>query len=307
VTSRVTVRYDVWRDTARGRDVPVKAYLPAAPRRCPLIVFSHGLGWSRDSYRYFGELWASHGYLCLNVEHPGTDLSLWRKGAPPLGELRRLSTDPQVRLDRVLDVRFALDRLPQAPWGGRADLGLVGVAGHSYGAHTVLTLAGQAMTMPDGRAGQARDPRVRAMLLLSPAPPRDPPGLSYGQILSAVAIPGLHVMGGTHDRSPMGFTDPAERRVPYDHIHGADQYLLVLDGARHATFSREFVSSPDDPDRLRVLTRTGQVSLTFWDAVLRGDTAARTWLRGGVDVAEEGSWEWKEHHQVAGAGSAGPE
>lgn len=44
----------VWRDEARGREVPVKLYFPAgdAGGPFPVIVFSHGLGGSRDGYRY---------------------------------------------------------------------------------------------------------------------------------------------------------------------------------------------------------------------------------------------------------------
>jgi predicted dienelactone hydrolase len=56
-----TISYD-WQDKTRDRDVPVKLYFPksgAGP--FPVIIFSHGLGGSRDGYEYLGRHWASHG------------------------------------------------------------------------------------------------------------------------------------------------------------------------------------------------------------------------------------------------------
>ena len=56
---------ETWADPARGgREVPVKAWLPAAPSGpCPVVLFSHGLGGSRDGYEYLGRYFASHGWL----------------------------------------------------------------------------------------------------------------------------------------------------------------------------------------------------------------------------------------------------
>ena len=54
-----SVKYE-WRDTARDREVPVKIYYPAdCNTPCPVIIFSHGLGGSRDGYEYLGRHWAS--------------------------------------------------------------------------------------------------------------------------------------------------------------------------------------------------------------------------------------------------------
>src|ERR1700712_4732620 len=58
----------VWHDAARNRDVPVKIYYPKTDAgkesgRSPVIIFSHGLGGSREGYSYLGEHWASCGYI----------------------------------------------------------------------------------------------------------------------------------------------------------------------------------------------------------------------------------------------------
>src|SRR5690242_18941048 len=49
-----------WRDDARDRSVPAKLYLPQAAserQRVPLIVFSYGIGGSRNGYSYLGRWW----------------------------------------------------------------------------------------------------------------------------------------------------------------------------------------------------------------------------------------------------------
>ena len=46
-----------WLDAARGRAVPVRLYLPeaaSAERPVPLVVFSHGIGGTRNGYSYLG-------------------------------------------------------------------------------------------------------------------------------------------------------------------------------------------------------------------------------------------------------------
>src|SRR4051812_27891204 len=70
-----------WRDVKRDRAVPVKIYYPkeiAAP--CPVVVFSHGLGGSREGYEYLGNYWASRGYVSVHLQHIGSDSAVWQGG-----------------------------------------------------------------------------------------------------------------------------------------------------------------------------------------------------------------------------------
>jgi alpha-beta hydrolase superfamily lysophospholipase len=82
------------------------------------------------------------------------------------------------------------------------------------------------------------DPRIRAVLAISPAEPRDPAHWSSRRILQRVTAPGLHLTG-TEDHSKLGFTAPEGRRTAYDAIGAGQQHLLVLDGVRHETFAAE--------------------------------------------------------------------
>ena len=68
-----------WRDTKRQREVLAKIYFPKnATTPCPVLVFSHGLGGTRNNYEYLGQHWASHGYVVAHVQHHGSDDAAWR-------------------------------------------------------------------------------------------------------------------------------------------------------------------------------------------------------------------------------------
>src|SRR5437762_9936135 len=76
------LRYD-WLDKKRQRKEPVKIYFPkTADGPFPIIIFSHGLGGSREGYEYLGRYWASHGYVSVHVQHLGSDNAVWQKSAP---------------------------------------------------------------------------------------------------------------------------------------------------------------------------------------------------------------------------------
>jgi len=89
-----TVSYD-WVDSARNRKVPVKIYYPEKGQGpFPVIVFSHGLGGSRDGYEYLGRHWASHGYVSVHLQHLGSDDAVWRESKEPAKDLARAAAEP---------------------------------------------------------------------------------------------------------------------------------------------------------------------------------------------------------------------
>jgi len=123
-----------WHDDARGRDVPVRLYQPQGARTpLPVILFSHGLGGSRDGYEYLGRHWASHGYFCLHLQHHGSDSALFKNQPQPVDALRRAAADPRNALNRAQDVHFTLDQLARLnredpACKGKLDLERVGMA-----------------------------------------------------------------------------------------------------------------------------------------------------------------------------------
>src|SRR4051794_3085103 len=76
---RVTSVTTEWTDAKRNRKVPAKIYFPASlPAASPVVIFSHGLGGSREDYAYLGQYWASCGYITVHLQHLGSDSTLWQ-------------------------------------------------------------------------------------------------------------------------------------------------------------------------------------------------------------------------------------
>jgi len=147
---------NTWHDAARNRDVPFKIYLPKSDAAAhPVVVFSHGLGGSRDGYRYLGEYWAGHGFVCAHLQHIGSDTAVFIDGLKddqgPQQTMRRAAMDPRNAIDRAKDVTFVIDQLKrmnddaQSPLHARLDLAKLGMAGHSFSGHTTMVIAGQWM------------------------------------------------------------------------------------------------------------------------------------------------------------------
>lgn len=293
----VAVLDQEWLDFERDRPMPVRIYHPeGAPGPLPVIIFSHGLGGSRAGYEYLGRHWASHGYVSIHLQHEGSDDSVWRGQANPMGAMKR-AANARNTMQRGLDVKFALDQVEalhagDPVLGGRLDLERIGFSGHSFGSHTTLMAIGQVFVLPGGRTFSFADPRVKAAVALSPAPLGRPEDVA--QVYGAIRVPCFH-MTGTRDESVISDAGPADRRIPYDNISLADQYLLTLDGGDHMVFSGVRRHGDGTRDALHHdLIRMG--STAFWNAYLREDNAARAWLaEGGFAQAlgEAGSFEAK--------------
>lgn len=229
-----------WHDAARGRDVPVRLYLPLQASATPLrlVVVSHGIGGSRTGYRYLGQQFAAAGLASLHLQHVGSDRNLWL-GNPfeVVSRLQGAATEAEATA-RVLDLRFALDRLQQQVDAGALGLAIdtrqVVAAGHSYGANTTLLAAG-ATVQRGGQALALRDPRVAAAIVLS-APP------FYGEatprnILGAVQVPTLHVTT-TEDviRIPGYQSGLDDRLAVFDAVGSRAKWLAVFKQGNHSIF-----------------------------------------------------------------------
>lgn len=283
--------------------MPVKIYFPrdGATSPCPVVLFSHGLGGSREGYAYLGPAWAARGYVSVHVQHEGSDEAVWRDTGRPLKALREAVTDPSVAINRPLDLTFALDRLeelakdPSFPLHGRLDFSRVGAAGHSFGAFTVMALAGWEPADGERRSPPVADPRIKAAIAMStPLARRDQEGEGSGYTRVKISV--LHLTGTLDTDRAGGASDPAFRRIPYDRTTRAPAWLVTLNGGDHMVFS----GRPAPAKKPRFAGRVGEgdrsldpqfqaliVELTrqFWDAQLRDDPAARAWLNGDGIVA----------------------
>lgn len=279
VTNEVAMTRAEWVDASRDRKVPVKIYAPrSGSGPFPVILFSHGLGGSREGYEYLGQCWASHGYVSVHLQHEGSDDGVWKdaKLGQRMSAMKRAAAQPHNAINRVQDVSFALDQLTQlnatnAAWHGKLDLSRVGVAGHSFGAYTTLASAGANYSaLAAGRA----DARIKAAIPMSAPVPANKSRLDAAY--AGVKIPCLH-MTGTEDNSPIGDTKAEERRMPFDHCRNADQFLITFTGGDHAIFGgrERKLGGAKDAEFQRLICES---SLAFWDAYLRDDAQAKEWL-----------------------------
>lgn len=304
VSNDVRIRYDDWNDGRRDRSMPVKIYMPThLERPMPVVVFSHGLGGSREAAAYLGQYWAKNGYICFFIQHPGSDQSFWKgdaaAGVGRVGLLAKFKTtvkNPMHAVNRAEDVHFAIDQIEQlnksdSQLRGKLDLNEIAIAGHSYGSWTALTASGQRLQTPRGRSMSSPDERVKAAIYLSPTSPREgvDPAATFGEI----KIPGLHFTG-TLDDSPVNDSKAYQRRIAFDNISKSDQYLLILDGADHMVFGGRARQTEKKIDAThQKIVR--EMSLKFLDAYLKGDRQALGWLReeAPVEMKQFGKYEFK--------------
>src|SRR5205814_1868084 len=104
----------------------------------------------RDTYAYLGNFWASHGYVSVHPQHAGSDSEIFKGGGNPLEAVRKAVLNPKNAVERPKDITFVLDELTKlnkddSIFKGKLNLDGVGLAGHSFGAHTTMVTAGQAM------------------------------------------------------------------------------------------------------------------------------------------------------------------
>lgn len=134
----------------------------------PLLVFSHGLGGTRNQNAVQAEHLASHGYVVMSTDHAyDSYLTIFEDGTTAdfrSGADGDLSPEefwafrtPQLQT-RTADVRFMLDYIADLQKGGdrfwqQVDATHVGVFGHSYGGATSIMAASE-------------DARIKAVIAL---------------------------------------------------------------------------------------------------------------------------------------------
>jgi predicted dienelactone hydrolase len=285
---------DSWRDEARKRTLPIRIIAPkldagATGQRFPVILFSHGLGGSKVAGKFWGEHWASHGYVVVHLQHPGSDESLWKDKAPGAVEasLKGAMTMSNLGL-RVGDVHFVIDevirraRVQSAPFD-RADATKIGMSGHSFGAQTTLSIAGQQNPAVAGQSGF--DKRVQAAIAFSPnARSKRLLDRQFGDI----RLPFFSVTG-TKDGEVLGDGTTVEHRtLPFQHMPAGDKYLLVFEGGDHIVFAGQGLTRRKSfTDReLDIQQDVRASTLAFWNAHLKGDSKARAWLGDKAEGAE---------------------
>ena len=315
---------ETWVDAARQREVPVKLRWPDASVHLgarPLVLFSHGLGGTRQGGSVWGEAWAAAGFVVLHLQHLGSDLAAVGRLTSTFTDKSALRTagSPTQLLARLRDVVFALDEVARRQtlgqgksqgsnpgrWASvRAER--VGLSGHSFGAITTLGMAGQRYPKFDG----INEPRLASFIALSPSPP---PAGNAAQAFERMTRPMLSVTG-TLDGDVAGTGATPERRAgvfavlpssgqpggPSGGSYGNKAHLVLQD-ADHMTFAGQTGREVEIIPR-EAITRDLQaahhalvaaVTTDWWRATLLDDAAAQSRLRAPANLRAGDLWQQK--------------
>jgi dienelactone hydrolase len=282
-------------DQGRNRRVPVRIYAPlvltdsayptgstgstgTSAQSLPLIIFSHGLGGSRNGYSYIGRYLAARGYIVMHTQHEGSDRSIWTGNIFSLYSNMQSATREAHAIDRVFDVQFAITEiLKKELWVQRIDPLRIGIAGHSYGANTALMLSGAKI---DRMNAALSDPRIKAALIIS-APPFHGEG-EMQPILGQIKIPSLHVTGTEDVIRVPGYRSTLDDRIAVFEATGAQltpseqliaqKRLIVFKGGTHSVFTDR--TDRSGPELNSTIKRgTQELALAFFDASFRQLTA----------------------------------
>jgi predicted dienelactone hydrolase len=266
-------------DEKRSREIPLRVYLPPDQKTpAPVVLFSHGLGGSREGSKFLGLHWAKRGYVAVFLQHPGSDTGVWRgtKLTERKAKLKDAAGLENFRM-RVEDVPAVLDQLEKwnadgQPFAKRFELTKFGMSGHSFGAVTTQAVSGQ-----EFRVGKKlTDPRIKAAVVMSPSGPAiGDPKVAFGK----VSIPWL-LMTGTKDGSPISNMEAKDRLVVFPALPEGSKYELVLKDAEHSVFTDHKLPGERGQRNPKHHQAILALSTAFWDAYLRGDDAAKKWLDG---------------------------
>jgi len=277
--SKVAVEHKdlVCKDQKRSREIPIRVYLPAEKRPSPVILFSHGLGGTREGSAFLGNHWAARGYVAVFLQHPGSDDSVW-KDKPVTERMTSMKNAASVKNFqlRVADVPAVIDQLEI--WNkdtthllvGRMDLKHLGMSGHSFGAATTQATSGQSFPIGKGFT----DPRIKAAVPMSP---NGPASGDNEKAFKDVKIPWM-LLTGTLDANPISGADAKTRLVVFPALPPGGKYELILDQAEHSVFTERSLPGEKgkrNPNHHRAILA---VTTAFWDSYLRDDAEAKKWL-----------------------------
>ncbi|GGU80281.1 hypothetical protein GCM10010211_53070 [Streptomyces albospinus] len=290
-TTVVSARPVVLSAPGRGEDLQVRVSAPATGSNLPVILFSHGFGWSMDGYAPLADHWAAHGFVVIQPTH---------LDSRTLGIPAEDPRTPRIWRFRIEDLTRALDGLDVLEaavpgLAGRLDRDRIAVAGHSWGAQTASTLLGARVLDSDGTPGEdMSDPRVTAGVLLALTGLGDdltPFAAEHFPFMkpsfTTMTAPAL-IVAGDRDQSHLSTRGPDWFTDPYTHSP-VNKSLLTLFGAEHSLGGipgHQVTETTDEsPERVALIQH---LTTSFLRSALHGEDtgwkAAATALEGDPDA-----------------------
>jgi dienelactone hydrolase len=284
----VSAKPVVLRAPGRGEDLQVRVSAPASGGDLPVLVFSHGFGWSMNGYAPLADYWAANGFVVVQPTH----LDSRTLGVPH--EDPRFPRIWRIRVEDLVRVLDGLDVVEASVPGlaGRVDRSRIAVAGHSWGAQTASTLLGARVLDADGVPGEdMTDPRVKAGVLLALT--------GLGDSLTPFAVEHLPFMrpsfdemnapalivAGDRDQSQLSTRGPDWFTDPFTYSPGPKS-LLTLFEAEHSLggiVGCEVAETTDEsPARVALIQ---QLSTAFLHSALSPDDTG--WKSAAAALEDE--------------------
>jgi predicted dienelactone hydrolase len=144
------------------------------------------------------------------------------------------------------------------------------------GSYTTEAIAGALVDLPSHPGRNFADPRVKAVLCLSPQGPGQF-GLkehSFDQI----SLPYMGMTGSLDSLGPIA--SPLWHKIPFERSQPGDKYHVFIAGANHMSFITPRTMLPGRTEQGgAIFDYTNSASLAFWDAYLKSDARAKSYLQ----------------------------
>lgn len=274
----------VLHDAKRSKELHVRIFYPTDAGKYPVIVFSHGAGGSQNCCDGLTRHWASYGYVTIQPTHDDSAVQRRNQGEENIQfieAVREALKKPALWESRPLDISYVLDVLPALEKRvpgllGKIDVNRVGVGGHSMGSYTTEAIAGALVDLPSHPGRNFADQRVKAVLCLSPQGPGQF-GLkehSFDQI----SLPYMGMTGSLDSLGPVA--SPLWHKIPFERSQPGDKYHVFIAGANHMSFITPRTLLPGRTEQGgAIFDYTNSASLAFWDAYLKSDARAKSYLQ----------------------------